>query len=195
MALRTRGLVESGTDAIDLLTRAIATLKDAATRLEYAKALVDLGSALRRAGQPANARERPAAGMTLAHACGATALLDRAHDELLSAGARSRQPALTDVDSLTQANAGSPRWLPEFGGACSGSIETSVDSSRAACLRSRSLWAEQATRPVVRHFCLVRTSGVDDAARPRRDAEQPGVDSRMQLVKQEPRARAAIADT
>lgn len=39
-----------------------------------------------------NARERLAAGMSLAHACGATALLDRAHDELLIAGARSRGP-------------------------------------------------------------------------------------------------------
>ena len=101
MALRTRGLVENGTDAIGLLTQAVATLKDADARLEYAKALVDLGSALRRAGQPNNARERLAAGMNLAHACGATALTDRAHDELLIAGARPRRPALTGVDSLT----------------------------------------------------------------------------------------------
>lgn len=73
----------------------------ATTAAIYAKALVDLGSALRRAGQPNNARERLAEGMSLAHACGATALVDRAHDELLIAGARPRRPALTGVDSLT----------------------------------------------------------------------------------------------
>jgi DNA-binding CsgD family transcriptional regulator len=101
MALRTRALVESGRQAIGLLTRAVATLEDADAALEYAKALVDLGSALRRGGQPSKARERLAAGMSQAHACGATALMDRAHDELLIAGARPRRPALTGVDSLT----------------------------------------------------------------------------------------------
>lgn len=101
MALRTQALVEGGREAINLLTRAVATLADADGALEYAKALVDLGAALRRAGQPNNARERLAAGMSQAHACGATALMDRAHDELLVAGARPRRPALTGVDSLT----------------------------------------------------------------------------------------------
>ena len=69
--------------------------------MEYAKALVDLGAAERRTGRTRDARDRLAAGMDLAHACGATALLDRARDELVAAGARPRRPALTGVDSLT----------------------------------------------------------------------------------------------
>jgi tetratricopeptide (TPR) repeat protein len=77
MALRTRALVEGGREAINLLTRAVATLEDADAALEYAKALVDLGSALRRGGQPNHARDRVVAGMSLAHACGATALVDK----------------------------------------------------------------------------------------------------------------------
>jgi hypothetical protein len=61
MALRTRALVEGGKEAIGLLTRAVATLQDPDAALEYAKALIDLGSALRRAGQSNNARASPAA--------------------------------------------------------------------------------------------------------------------------------------
>jgi DNA-binding CsgD family transcriptional regulator len=39
--------------------------------------------------------------MALAHGCGATALVERAHGELLAAGARPRRVALTGAAALT----------------------------------------------------------------------------------------------
>jgi DNA-binding CsgD family transcriptional regulator/tetratricopeptide (TPR) repeat protein len=101
MALRAQALVEGSHQGIDLLHQAVATLEGAEAQLEYAKALVDLGAALRRAGRTRDARDRLAAGMHHAHTCGAMALLERARDELVIAGARPRRPALSGVDSLT----------------------------------------------------------------------------------------------
>jgi DNA-binding CsgD family transcriptional regulator len=39
--------------------------------------------------------------MDLAHRCGATAVVGRAHDELVLAGARPRRPAISGLDALT----------------------------------------------------------------------------------------------
>jgi DNA-binding CsgD family transcriptional regulator len=41
------------------------------------------------------------AGLDLAQRCGATALAERAHDELVASGARPRRLVLTGVDALT----------------------------------------------------------------------------------------------
>jgi DNA-binding CsgD family transcriptional regulator len=99
IAQRALGLVDD--DGHESLFQAVATLESSGARLEHARALVDLGATLRRAGQRAEARRHLAAGMDLAHACGATVLADRAHDELVVAGARPRRVAQTGVDSLT----------------------------------------------------------------------------------------------
>ena len=101
VALRAVGLVEGGTLGIELLTEAVSILEASEARLEHARALVDLGAALRRNGRKGDAREPLAEGMALAHACGATALVERAHEELLSAGARPRRIAVTGAASLT----------------------------------------------------------------------------------------------
>lgn len=101
IALRAAGLVEGGRAGLELLEEAAATLERCPARLEHARALVDLGAATRRAGRAGDARERLAAGMDLAHRCGATALVDRAHGELVLAGARPRRTALSGLDSLT----------------------------------------------------------------------------------------------
>ena len=61
----------------------------------------DLGAAIRLAGDPAEARTLLGRGQELAMSCGATALVDRARDELRAAGARPRRTALSGVDSLT----------------------------------------------------------------------------------------------
>jgi DNA-binding CsgD family transcriptional regulator len=101
VALRTAGLIEGGERGLELLTEAVSALERSEDRLERARALVDLGAALRRAGQRAQAREQLAAGMDLAHRCGAVALAFRAQDELRVAGARPRRLVQTGLESLT----------------------------------------------------------------------------------------------
>ena len=78
-----------------------ATLAASPAPLELARSQVALGAALRRANRRADARAPLAAGMELAHLCGAVRLVVRADEELRAAGARPRRPALTGVDSLT----------------------------------------------------------------------------------------------
>jgi len=69
--------------------------------LEHARALADFGAALRRRGRRSNAREPLRRALDLAHRCGATALVDRAHAELIATGARPRRAVVTGLDALT----------------------------------------------------------------------------------------------
>jgi DNA-binding CsgD family transcriptional regulator len=101
MALRAAGLVEGGAAGIDLLREAVAVLRASPARLEHARALTDLGAALRRKGQRSDAREPLRAGLDLAQRCGATALAHLAHGELVATGARPRRLVLSGVDALT----------------------------------------------------------------------------------------------
>jgi DNA-binding CsgD family transcriptional regulator len=101
VALRARGIVESGEQGIATLTEAVAQLDRSPGRLEHARALVALGSALRRAGRRSQAREILGVGMDTAHRCGALALAETAHQELGLVGARPRRLALTGADALT----------------------------------------------------------------------------------------------
>lgn len=101
VALCCLGLLETGERGIELLEEAVQTLERSGDRLEHARALVTWGSALRRAGRSRDARARLAEGMDLAHRCGATVLVDRAHQQLTRAGARPRRVALSGRDSLT----------------------------------------------------------------------------------------------
>jgi DNA-binding CsgD family transcriptional regulator len=101
MALRVQGVVEGGEDGLALLRRAAETLAPTPRRLEHARALVDLGAALRRANQRAEAREPLAAGMELAHRCGASVLVEQARVELRACGARPRRVMRSGVDALT----------------------------------------------------------------------------------------------
>ncbi len=70
-------------------------------RLEYARALAALGSALRRSRQPGAAREPLRQALHLAATCGADALAQHALAELHAAGVRPRTEAAHGVDSLT----------------------------------------------------------------------------------------------
>ena len=70
-------------------------------RLEHARALADLGVALRHRRRIAEAREPLREALDLAMRCGATPLAERARTELLIAGARPRRPRLTGADALT----------------------------------------------------------------------------------------------
>jgi class 3 adenylate cyclase/DNA-binding CsgD family transcriptional regulator len=95
------GLVEGGEDGLTLLREAVAELEPSQARLEHAKALVELGAALRRANQRSESREPLRQGLELATRCGATPLAERAETELLATGARPRRIALSGVESLT----------------------------------------------------------------------------------------------
>jgi DNA-binding CsgD family transcriptional regulator len=101
MALRTAGLVAGGEAGLRFLEQAVDALATSPARLEHARALVDLGTALRHANQLAPARERLRTGLDLAHRCLAGALAERARAELLIAGARPRRDALHGRDALT----------------------------------------------------------------------------------------------
>jgi len=70
-------------------------------RLEHARALVDLGAALRRANRRAEARDELTTGLELAEVCGAHGLAQHARTELLAAGGRSSEPEGTGLEQLT----------------------------------------------------------------------------------------------
>jgi DNA-binding CsgD family transcriptional regulator/Flp pilus assembly protein TadD len=103
MALRAAGVVRGGDAGIDQLREAVAVLETSHARLEHARALCDLGAALRRAGHRTDARNPLRDAVDLAQHCGATALVSRGHDELVATGARPRRLAVTGVESLTTA--------------------------------------------------------------------------------------------
>jgi DNA-binding CsgD family transcriptional regulator len=110
VALRAAGLIEPGDAGIDLLKEAVEALEQSPARLEHARALVDLGSALRRRRHRADAREPLRSGLDMAHRFGARLIAEQARTELLATGARPRRLVLTGVDSLTP----SERRVAEF---------------------------------------------------------------------------------
>jgi len=101
VTLRSLGLIQGGADGVALLEEAVETLAGSHARLEHAKALVELGAALRRANRRAAGRELLREGLDLAHRLGASALRERAKIELAAAGARPRRLTLIGLDSLT----------------------------------------------------------------------------------------------
>jgi len=101
VSLRTLALVERGDAGIELLAQAVAHLARSPARLEHARALVELGAAIRRAGRRAEAREPLREALDLARACGAEVVAARAHDELVTAGARPRRDPTESRSTLT----------------------------------------------------------------------------------------------
>jgi DNA-binding CsgD family transcriptional regulator len=101
MALRVSGLVRSGDEGLELLHEAAAVLDASPAGLERARALTDLGAALRRRGNRSDAREPLRRALDLAQRSGAAALAERAHTELLATGARPRRLALAGLAALT----------------------------------------------------------------------------------------------
>jgi DNA-binding CsgD family transcriptional regulator len=101
VALRTLGLLSEGGQAQHLLAEAVTVLNGSSARLEHARALIELGSDVRRAGQRKAAREHLGAGYELARHCGSPILVKRAGEELTATGVRLRRAALTGLDSLT----------------------------------------------------------------------------------------------
>jgi DNA-binding CsgD family transcriptional regulator len=100
-SLRVLGLVEGGTGGIGRLREAVEVLADSEARLEHARALVDLGAALRLANQRTQARARLREGVDLARTVGALGLAERANEEIAATGARPRKVLRTGLDALT----------------------------------------------------------------------------------------------
>lgn len=101
MALRTAGQLAGGEHGIALLRSSLAALERAPAMLERARTSIELGAALRRANQRAEARILLRAGLEEAAIRNARPLIDRARDELLATGARPRRVRQTGVDALT----------------------------------------------------------------------------------------------
>lgn len=101
IALRAGGLIAGGENGLALLAEAAEVLEADEAPLEYARALVDYGAALRRANQRSAARERLRAGLELSEGSGAIPLAERARTELAATGARPRRVVRSGVDELT----------------------------------------------------------------------------------------------
>ena len=83
------------------LEEAVAVVDGSTARREAARALADLGSALRRLRRPAEARDPLRRALELADATGAGVLADHVRTELHASGVRPRTSALSGVESLT----------------------------------------------------------------------------------------------
>jgi DNA-binding CsgD family transcriptional regulator len=103
VALRAAGLAEGGKRGIEPLREAVRVLEGFDARLEHARAMADLGAALRRAGHRAESREILRSALELALRSGgrARARTERACTELITAGGRPRRLVLSGLDSLT----------------------------------------------------------------------------------------------
>jgi len=101
IALGAQGLIENGDRGIELLTESVEVLRSSPARLELARSLTVLGSALRRANRRSDARDPLREALELATRCGATPLAERAREELAATGAKPRRVMLSGVESLT----------------------------------------------------------------------------------------------
>ena len=100
-ALRTGAQLTGGEQGIELLRQALAALEHSQARLEQLRCLADLGAALRRAGQRAEARQILAEALQQAHRAGARLIERHVHEELRIAGARPRRLSFSGADALT----------------------------------------------------------------------------------------------
>lgn len=101
ISLRAAALVETGPGSIDLLREAVQSLARSPARLEHARALADLGAALRRANRRVDARDVLRDSLALARSCGSRALAERVDTELRAAGGRSSDVEGTGLERLT----------------------------------------------------------------------------------------------
>jgi DNA-binding CsgD family transcriptional regulator len=100
-ALHASALAQEGEYGVSLLQDAVGHLARSPARLEHARALIDHGSALRRRGDRAAARDPLRHGLDLAAACGAHPLAGHARRELAATGIRIRRDAQTGIAALT----------------------------------------------------------------------------------------------
>jgi DNA-binding CsgD family transcriptional regulator len=101
IALHALGLTEGGERGTELLYESVAALEQSPARLEEARALTDLGAALRRTNHRAEARPLLERGLALAQRCSASALCRRASIELRTLGVRPPTHDQGGPDQLT----------------------------------------------------------------------------------------------
>jgi DNA-binding CsgD family transcriptional regulator len=90
-------------EAVGLLEQAVELLAPSPAGLEHTRALVELGSAMRRINRRAAARDPLRQALDHAERGGMRRLADRARLELRACGARPRRSAVTGIESLTPA--------------------------------------------------------------------------------------------
>jgi len=101
VALRTAGVVEGGERGVALLRESVEVLEASPARLERARTMLELGTALSGANRRVEARERLTAALELAESCGAAPLADQARSQLSATGARVRAARPSGPDALT----------------------------------------------------------------------------------------------
>jgi DNA-binding CsgD family transcriptional regulator len=112
VASRAAGVVAGGERGELLLREAIDAFEVGDASLERARALADLGAALRRRNRRTEARGLLREALDAAHRAGAKLLAEHAETELRATGARPRRVVLTGLDSLTA----SERRIAEYAG-------------------------------------------------------------------------------
>jgi DNA-binding CsgD family transcriptional regulator len=101
VARRAAGLLAHGEAAVELLGAAADLLAGCGVRAEHARALTDLGAAIRRAGRPAEARQVLREAASLAEDIGMSRVAEQARAELRAAGGRAPPRTTTPGDRLT----------------------------------------------------------------------------------------------
>jgi DNA-binding CsgD family transcriptional regulator len=101
IALRAQALVGPAGARLERLRAAAEVLEGSEARLEHARALVDVGAALRASGQRTAAREPLLEALVIAAKCGARAVERRANSELAAVGVRPRAIDESGAESLT----------------------------------------------------------------------------------------------
>ena len=112
-ATRVAGAVAPRANRRPLLQKAVNLLEQSPARLEFARALVEWGAAIRREGHPVEARDPLRRGLQIAHHAGAAPLAQRARDELIAAGGRPRRPVFTGIEALTPSELRVARFAAE----------------------------------------------------------------------------------
>ena len=103
VALRAQAIISTSDERLGLLHIAEEHLRSSLSPVEHARVLHDLGMAQLRLGARAAGRDNLRAALDLADRQGAHAIAERAHRELLVAGARPRRRRLSGPGSLTPA--------------------------------------------------------------------------------------------
>jgi len=101
IALRTLGLAQRGTAQLELFAAACDELDRSPALLERAKAQLEYGAALRRAGYRADSRQPLRIALDLATRCGSAPVARRAREELGAAGGRPRRTRIYGIQALT----------------------------------------------------------------------------------------------
>ncbi len=98
--LREIGTIEREA-GIERLREAVSVVEGSPAKLEHAKCLFALGSAVRRSRKPTDAREPLRRALELAFVCGAAGLAEEIRTELHATGVRPRTEALSGPAALT----------------------------------------------------------------------------------------------